>query len=87
MVAALTHGGGFLLLGSEPIPISLRLFGGLAVIIGLLEVCESDFSKGLADMVANEEASQNSYDRASKENEIEKVTKDWAMDSSPNLVM
>jgi hypothetical protein len=45
-------------------------------IIGLLEVCESDFSKGLADMVASEEASQTSYDRATKENEIETATKD-----------
>jgi predicted nucleic acid-binding Zn-ribbon protein len=45
-------------------------------IIGLLEVCESDFSKGLADMVASEEAAQSSYDRATKENEIETATKD-----------
>jgi DNA repair exonuclease SbcCD ATPase subunit len=45
-------------------------------IIGLLEVCESDFSKGLADMVASEELSQTSYDRATKENEIETATKD-----------
>merc|ERR1719486_1891353 len=45
-------------------------------IIGLLEVCESDFSKGLADMVADEETSQASYERATKENEIEKATKD-----------
>merc|ERR1711957_906584 len=45
-------------------------------IIGLLEVCESDFSKGLADMVASEETAQAAYTRATKENEIEKATKD-----------
>merc|ERR1719486_1251385 len=45
-------------------------------IIGLLEVCESDFSKGLADMVANEDAAQSAYDRTSKDNEIQKVTKE-----------
>jgi len=45
-------------------------------IIGLLEVCESDFSKGLAEMVASEEAAASEYDTASKENEIEKATKE-----------
>jgi hypothetical protein len=45
-------------------------------IIGLLEVCESDFSKGLADMVAAENAAQTSYERASNENKLEKATKD-----------
>jgi chromosome segregation ATPase len=45
-------------------------------IIGLLEVCESDFSKGLADTIATEEASQRAYDRETKENEIERATKD-----------
>jgi chromosome segregation ATPase len=45
-------------------------------IIGLLEVCESDFSKGLAEMVASEEASASEYDAASKENSIDKATKE-----------
>merc|ERR1719316_1646399 len=45
-------------------------------IIDLLEVCESDFSQGLADMIANEETSARSYDRATKENAIEKTVKD-----------
>merc|ERR1719287_343392 len=31
-------------------------------IIGLLEVCESDFSKGLAEMIATEEAAANDYE-------------------------
>merc|ERR1719362_463045 len=50
--------------------------GAGSSIIGLLEVVESDFSKGLAEMIATEEASQDSYDRETKENEIEKVTKE-----------
>merc|ERR1719199_816216 len=45
-------------------------------IIGLLEVCESDFSKGLAEMIATEEAAVSEYDKTSKENEITKATKE-----------
>merc|ERR1719387_3161016 len=45
-------------------------------IIGMLEVVESDFSKGLAEMVAAEEAAAAAYDAQSKENEITKTTKE-----------
>jgi len=45
-------------------------------IIGLLEVVESDFSKGLAEMTAAEETAANEYDKTSKENEITKATKE-----------
>merc|ERR1719262_95053 len=45
-------------------------------IIGLLEVIESDFSKGLAEMVATEESSQSAYETETKENEIDKANKD-----------
>merc|ERR1719238_488729 len=45
-------------------------------IIGLLEVCESDFSKGLAEMIATEEAAVSEYDKTTKENEIVKATKE-----------
>jgi hypothetical protein len=45
-------------------------------IIGLLEVVESDFSKGLAEMIAAEETAASDYDRMTKENEIEKATKE-----------
>jgi len=45
-------------------------------IIGLLEVCESDFSKGLAEMTAAEETAANEYDKTSKENAIAKATKE-----------
>merc|ERR1719316_711514 len=44
-------------------------------IIGLLEVCESDFSKGLAEMTAAEESAAAEYDKLTKENEIVKATK------------
>merc|ERR1719199_936597 len=45
-------------------------------IIGLLEVCESDFSKGLAEMTAAEQTAVAEYDRESKENAITKATKE-----------
>merc|ERR1712156_836892 len=50
--------------------------GGGAGIIGLLEVVESDFSKGLIEMTSTEEAAQATYDQETKDNEIEKVTKE-----------
>merc|ERR1719359_1708680 len=45
-------------------------------IIGLLEVCESDFTKGLAEAVAAEEQAASTYEQQEKDNEIEKVTKE-----------
>merc|ERR1719395_427904 len=44
-------------------------------IIGMLEVIESDFTKGLTEMVAAEQTAASTYDRETKENEIEKTTK------------
>merc|ERR1719163_1937322 len=45
-------------------------------IIGLLEVCESDFTKGLTEAVSTEEEAARSYDQNEKDNEIDKVTKE-----------
>merc|ERR1719386_599851 len=42
----------------------------------MLEVIESDFTKGLAEIIATEESSQALYDKTTKENEISKVTKE-----------
>merc|ERR1712241_466624 len=50
--------------------------GGGTGVIGLLEVVESDFSKGLIEMTSTEEAAQAAYDQETKENEIEKTTKE-----------
>merc|ERR1719297_515923 len=50
--------------------------GGGAGVIGLLEVVESDFSKGLIEMTSTEEAAQAAYEQETKENEIEKATKE-----------
>jgi len=50
--------------------------GGGSGIIGLLEVVESDFSKGLIEMTSTEEAAQAEYDQETKDNEIERVTKE-----------
>merc|ERR1719160_2128191 len=44
-------------------------------IIGLLEVCESDFTKVLAEMTAAEDSAVAEYEKLTKENEIEKATK------------
>jgi len=44
-------------------------------IIGLLEVCESDFEKQLTEIVASEETSASTYETETKENEIETASK------------
>ena len=48
--------------------------GASSGIIGLLEVCESDFSKGLAEMKAAEESAISTYETETKQNKIEKAT-------------
>jgi len=50
--------------------------GAGAGIIGLLEVCESDFSKGLAEIVAEEEESAANYEASTKANQVEVTTKE-----------
>jgi len=50
--------------------------GGAAGIIGMLEVAESDFSKGLEEMVSAEETSAAEYEKTTKENEVAKATKE-----------
>jgi chromosome segregation ATPase len=50
--------------------------GSSTGIIGLLEVCESDFSKELAEVTEAEESAVHSYEQETKENEITKVTKE-----------
>merc|ERR1719324_968747 len=44
-------------------------------IISLLEVCESDFTKGLTEMTAEEETAASDYVNYSKQNEIETTSK------------
>jgi len=44
-------------------------------IIGLLEVCESDFTKGLTEMTADEESAAADYEAYAKEDEIANVQK------------
>jgi len=45
-------------------------------IIGMLEVVESDFSKGLAELIAGEEASAAEYKKATNENNLTKAAKE-----------
>merc|ERR1719386_510711 len=49
--------------------------GASSGIIGLLEVCESDVSRGLAEATAAEEDSKLVYDTQTKDNEITTTTK------------
>merc|ERR1719247_316150 len=45
-------------------------------IINMLEVIEADFEKGLAEIIATEEAAAKEYDKLTKENAIAKTTKE-----------
>jgi len=45
-------------------------------IIGMLEVIESDFTKGISEMVASEQTAAATFDRETKENAVEKTVKD-----------
>merc|ERR1719456_1362990 len=45
-------------------------------IVSMLEVVESDFTKGLSEMTVTEQTSQNEYDKESQSNEISKATKE-----------
>merc|ERR1719321_1092957 len=45
-------------------------------IISMLEVIEADFEKGLAEIIATEEAAAEEYEKITKENEISKTTKE-----------
>merc|ERR1712129_467930 len=49
--------------------------GAGSSIIGLLEVAESDLEKGLAEVIATEEMAAATSEKETKENEIDKVTK------------
>jgi len=50
--------------------------GAAGGIVSLLEVCESDFSKGLADVVSVEEDAAAAYDVETKDNAMTKLVKD-----------
>merc|ERR1719263_1283480 len=49
--------------------------GAATGIIGMLEVIESDFSKGLAEGSATESMAQEAYDKLTQDNEIDTATK------------
>merc|ERR1719502_1981064 len=48
-------------------------------IVGMLEVVESDFTKGLAEMTVTEQTSQADYDKETASNEISKATKEQSV--------
>lgn len=48
-------------------------------IVGILEVIESDFTKGLAEMTVTEQTAESEYDKETRENAITKATKDQSV--------
>merc|ERR1719262_1280040 len=50
--------------------------GASTGIIGMLEVIESDFSKGIAEMNTAEETAQEEYEKTTQENEISRNLKE-----------
>merc|ERR1712238_477080 len=53
--------------------------GAASGIIGLLEVIEADFSKNLAQINSDEESAAAAHDAATKENEIDRTSKDQSV--------
>merc|ERR1712194_897498 len=49
--------------------------GAASGIVGLLEVCEADFSKNLAQTIADEESAVAEYEKVTKEQEIDTTIK------------
>merc|ERR1712038_914480 len=50
--------------------------GAASSVIGLLEVCEADFSKNLAQITSDEDLASSQHEQASKDNEIERNAKE-----------
>jgi predicted nucleic acid-binding Zn-ribbon protein len=60
-----------------PVPEKFSAAGGAASsIIGILEVCESDFAKNLATTESAEADEASAYDKQTQENKVTKTTKD-----------
>jgi len=49
--------------------------GASSGIIALLEVCEADFSKNLAQITSDEELAASEYEQVSKDNQVERTAK------------
>merc|ERR1719456_1119138 len=62
---------------SQPkVPMHSSSSGAGGGIIDILEVCESDFAKNLADVEATESEEAGDYEKTTQENEVTKTTKE-----------
>jgi len=50
--------------------------GGASGVIALLEVCESDFSKNLAEIISEEETAVSEHEETTKQNSISNISKE-----------
>merc|ERR1719203_1083191 len=50
--------------------------GASSGIIGLLEVCEADFSKNLAQITSDEDLAASEYEQVTKDNQVERTAKE-----------
>jgi len=57
------------------VPVHAKASGAGNSIIGILEVCESDFARNLAAEEAEESDAQSEYDRTTQENSVTRTTK------------
>merc|ERR1719313_2144626 len=71
------YGAAFLQQQQPPLPEKHEKASGAGnSIIGILEVCESDFAKNLAERETSEADAEAEYDKATQENKVTKTLKD-----------
>jgi len=70
------YGGAALVQQPAAVPTHSKAGGAGSSIIGILEVCEADFAKGLATEETQESDAQEEYEKITQENAVTKTLKD-----------